>query len=421
MSALLITLDTTRADALGCYGRVPAVTPNLDSLAREGVLFDNAHCAAPSTLPSHASMLTGLYPIRNSVRHNGLQPLPQSARTLAESAKEKGFDTAAFIGSVVLADSFGLNQGFDVYDQPRHEELGVSTHFGERRASDVIDAALAWLKRRDRARPFFMWVHLFDPHAPYAPPKEFQTGALAREPYLGEIAFADRELGRLLAALREQKLLDRVAVLAIADHGESFGEHGESSHGVYCYESTLRVPLILRMPGGEHGVRKNALVSGVDVYPTLAEAMGLAVPPSGEIDGVSLFAPKLDRGIYFESYYAWNAYRWSPIAGWLDGQGKYLHSSTPEFFDLTADPGEAHDLASQRDSGRYEAAISALAARPALVQGDAHGIDEALKQRIRSLGYAGVEDVIRTERPRGGRVLPRELRSTADSPRRRSS
>lgn len=392
LSALLVTLDTTRADALGCYGREPAVTPNLDLLAREGTLFERAHCVAPSTLPSHASMLTGLYPIRNTVRHNGLHPLPQSARTLAEAARERGFETAAFIGSVVLADSFGLDQGFDVYDEPRPAAPAVTTHFGERPASYVIDAALGWLEQRDRARPFFLWVHLFDPHAPYSPPARFRTGALARDPYLGEIAFADHELGRLLDALREQGLLERTAVLAVADHGEAFGEHGETSHGAYCYEATLRVPLILRLPGGERGARKNALVSSVDVYPTLVEAMGLAPPRADELDGVSLLAPSPDRGVYFESYYAWHAYGWSPIAGWLDDRGKYLHSSTPELFDLAADPAEERNLAGQRDSTRHEAAIAALAARPALVSGDAVGIDEALQHRIRGLGYAGVED-----------------------------
>jgi len=407
LSALLVTLDTVRADALGCYGRKPAVTQNLDLLAREGTLFEDAHCVAPSTLPSHASMLTGLYPIRHTVRHNGLHPLPQSARTLAEAAREKGFETAAFVGSVVLADSFGLDQGFDVYDEPSRAGPSVTTHFDERPASQVIDAALAWLARRDRSRPFFLWVHLFDPHAPYAPPAEFRTGALAGEPYLGEIAFADRELGRLLAALRKQGWLERTAVLAVADHGEAFGEHGEISHGTYCYEPTLRVPLILRLPDGEHGAREHRPVSPVDVYPTLAEVMGLPPPRADEIDGVSLLAPPADRGVYFESYYAWHAYGWSPIAGWLDERGKYLHSSTPEIFDLSDDPSEQRNLAGRLDSSRYEAAIAALAARPALASGDAGGIDETLQRKIRGLGYAGVEDaravephpLARTDRP----------------------
>lgn len=391
-SALLVTFDTTRADALGCYGRQPAVTPNLDLLAREGTLFERAYAVAPSTLPSHASMLTGLYPIRHTVRHNGLQPLPQSARTLAEAAKEKGFDTAAFVGSVVLADAFGLDQGFDVYDQPKQAAQAGTTHFGERPASYVIDAALAWLERRDRERPFFLWVHLFDPHAPYSPPAGFRAGATARDPYLGEIAFADRELGRLLDALRKQDLFGRTAVLAIADHAEAFGEHGETTHGTYCYEPTLRVPLILRLPGGERVAREGVLASSVDVYPTLAEAMGLPLPPAGEIDGVSLLGTPRDRGIYFESYYAWHAYGWSPIAGWLDERGKYIHSSTPELFDLAADPAEERNLAASGDYTAHEAAIAALAARPALVSGGANGIDGALQQKIRGLGYAGVED-----------------------------
>ncbi|MFN0006791.1 MAG: sulfatase-like hydrolase/transferase [Planctomycetota bacterium] len=397
-SALLVTFDTTRADALGCYGREPAVTPNLDLLAREGTLFERAYAVAPSTLPSHASMLTGLYPIRHTVRHNGLKPLPQSARTLAETAKEKGFDTAAFVGSVVLADAFGLDQGFDVYDQPKQAARAGTTHFGERPASYVIDSALAWLERRDREKPFFLWVHFFDPHAPYSPPAELRAGGTAGEHYLGEIAFADRELGRLFDALRKQDLFERTAVLAVADHGEAFGEHGESTHGTYCYEPTLRVPLVLRLPGGQRGVRARALASSVDVFPTLSEAMGLPLPPADAIDGVSLLAAPRDGGIYFESYYAWHAYGWSPIAGWLDERGKYIHSSTPELFDLASDPLEERDLAAGGDTSAHEAAIAALAARPALASGGGNGIDESLQQKIRGLGYAGVEDA-KTEEP----------------------
>lgn len=392
-----MTFDTTRADALGCYGRVPAVTPNLDRLASRGLVFENAHTVAPITLPAHASMLTGLFPVRHGLRQNGLKPLPASATTLAEGARAAGHQTAAFVGAVVLSEAFGLAQGFDHYDEPREQPGSVSTHFGERSAGAVVDAALAWLARRDRERPFFVWLHFFDPHAPYAPPPEFRAGALEREPYLGELAYADRELGRFLDALQREGVLERTTVLVVSDHGEAFGEHEELTHGSYCYQSTLHVPLILRVPGRTAaGRRSKRLVSVVDVFPTLADAMGLDELAKLDTDGRSLLvdAPADGRGLYFESYYAYLAYGWSPIAGWMDERGKFLHSSTPQLFDLDADPGELRNLIAERDAEPYRAGIGRLTARPALPGGEA-GIDADLKARIRSLGYAGVEEAER--------------------------
>jgi arylsulfatase A-like enzyme len=394
-SALLVTLDTTRADALGCYGRSPSVTPHLDRLASESVVFDRAYTVTPITLPAHSSMMTGLTPPRHSVRENGVSPLPQSARTLAERARDEGVATAAFIAAAVLDADFGLDQGFDHYDAPAQRGMTSDAHFSAREAQEVVGGALAWLAARDRERPFFLWVHLFDPHAPYAPPPAFAGGAASGDPYLGEVASMDAELGRLFDALRADGSLAETTVLVVADHGEAFGEHDELSHATYCYEPTLRVPLFLRRADlARAGERGAGVVSVTDVHPTLADALGLAPHTTpGDLDGVSLFHgdPPPDRGAYFESYNGFYYYGWSPLAGWLDAGGKYIHSSTPQLFDVAADPQEARDLlVEDRGAGApYRAAIARAVGLPALDPGAGKGVDDELLARIRALGYVG--------------------------------
>ena len=393
-SALLVTLDTTRADALSCYGGRRGLTPHLDRLAAEGVRYARAQSVAPLTLPSHASMLTGLYPLRHGVRDNGLVPLPGAASTLAELAGEAGIQTGAFIASIVLDEYFGLAQGFDVYVGPELPDgTHQTSHFNELPGAEVVERAIEWYRGRDRSRRFFLWVHLFDPHGPYEPPPRFSSRA-PHDPYLGEVAAADDAVGRLLDAMREDGGLDETCVLLVADHGEAHGEHNESTHGSYCYQTTMHVPLLLRYPGGEGGGRvSEELASVVDVHPTLAEALGLrpADVPGG-LDGRSLYGRTLpaDRGVYFESYNGYINYGWSPLAGWLDARGKYLHSSEPQLFDLARDPQERVDLAAERahELERYQRALAELAALPRLAAGDAEAVDEALLQGIRDLGYA---------------------------------
>ena len=398
LSGLLVTLDTTRADALGCYGRTTGITPHLDRLRSEGVLYGAAYTVTPMTLPAHASMLTGLYPLRHGVRANGLWPLPPEAATLAETAQAAGFQTAAIIAAPVLDARFGLAQGFDTYDVGHYSGKWQEQQEGQRHAPEVIDAALAWLEGRDRERPFFLWVHLFDPHSPYYPQPEFAAAtakntAYPNPRYLGEVAFMDREIGRLLAAMEASGDLASCLVVAVGDHGESLREHGEDSHGAYCYEATLRVPMLLRYPDGHRrGESAPELVSVVDVHPTLAEAMGLSVASS--IDGTSLFrrtAP-LERGIYFESFYGFLSYGWSPQSGWMDARGKYIHSSTPQLFDVHADPGESEDLIVERaaEVPDYVREIAKLSARPALRIEAALASDEEMVSNLRDLGYAGI-------------------------------
>jgi choline-sulfatase len=414
-SAVLITMDTTRVDALSCYGNREATSPAIDALAADGIVFDAAHTVMALTLPAHTSMLTGLAPLRHGLRDNGVGALPEGADTVAERARAAGLETAAFVSSVVLDDDFGLQQGFDTYSVPDRRGAVERAHGAERGGTATVDAALAWLASRDdgrdAARPFFLWVHLYDPHHPYQPPADF---ARFSTPYLGEVAAMDREIGRLFAALRERGLWDETFVLALADHGEAFGEHGEVTHGTFVYETTLAIPLVARWPLGARprgaGTRSDELVSALDVAPTLVEALGLE--PLAGIDGLSFFARPLpaERGAYFESYYGYLSCGWSPLSGWIDGRGKYIHSSEPEYYDWRADRAERTDLASTRSGEleRYRSAIGLLASEPALAVA-ALGDEEALAD-IQALGYASSGE--------GADDLPHPLApSTLPSPR----
>lgn len=388
-SLLLVTLDTTRADALGCYAARPGLTPNLDRLASEGLVFECARSVAPLTLPAHASMLTGLYPPRHTLRDNGLAPLPASARTAAEELAAAGYETAAFVSAAVLDRSWGLAQGFELYDDPPSTQAGV--HIEERPGVETVQHALDWLRSRSRERPFFVWVHLYEPHAPYSPPRAFLEQARG-DAYLGEVAAEDHELGRLLDALRNTQELERTLVLVAADHGEALGQHGEPTHSIFCYEPTMRVPLIARLPGASRsGVRLRAPVSLVDLFPTLLAAAGGAPPP--RLDGRDLLADSLDeeRTVYFESYCGWLNYAWSPLCGAADQRETYLWSEGEELFDLPHDPRQKLNLAEQRvaDCARWRERLRTLVSGPALARADGEHADEAQRARVRELGYAG--------------------------------
>jgi len=393
-SAVLITLDTTRADALGVLGGKPGVTPFLDRLARESVLYEAAQTVAPLTLPAHASMMTGLYPPRHGVRDNNLGALPESAATLAEIARDGGCATAAFVSAAVLDRGWGLAQGFEVYDGPDAASEGDASGEGERSAAETVRAARRWLERRDRGRPFFLWIHLFDPHAPYAPDARSLVQA-AGDRYLGEVAAADRGVGEVLDALRRDEAFGRTTIIVVADHGEALGEHGEPTHSVLCYRATLSVPFLVRHPDGRRaGERSPEIVSVVDVAPTIAEALRLPVPAG--VDGLSLDRGPVpeDRGVYFESYAGFLNHGWSPIAGWIDRSAKLVASPDPELYLPREDPAEASNRAAERaaDVARMRAEIAALARRPALAATAAPAVDEALRARVRSMGYAGAAD-----------------------------
>ncbi|MCZ6597963.1 MAG: sulfatase-like hydrolase/transferase [Planctomycetota bacterium] len=389
-SALLITLDTMRADALTYLGGHEGITPNLDALAAESVVYEAARTVAPTTMPAHASMLTGLYPPRHTVRDNGLNALPSSAWTLAEAAQEQGLETAAFVASIVLADGCGLAQGFDHYDQPPPPALLMPGQYMRRAAYQVRDAFNLWLRRRDASKPFFAWVHLYDPHRPYNPDNPMRK----RDPgdgYLAEVAQVDHAVGRMLEELEGLGLLDETLILVVADHGEGRGEHGEVRHSTLIYESTMLVPMILRYPDGYRaGERSTEIVSVVDVYPTIAEALELR--GHSMVDGLSLFGRRVDddRGVYMESYHGFYAYGWSPLAGWADRNGKYIHASEAEFYAAS----DVRELENRIDAmgveiDSYRQAIDRVVRGPALER-DADDVAAAsMLAHLQQLGYTG--------------------------------
>ncbi len=417
---LLITLDTTRADHLGCYGDREAATPRLDRLAAEGALAAHAMSPVPLTLPSHASILTSHYPPRHGVRDNADFRLPESEITIAELLKTRGYLTAAVVGSVVLAAAQGLDQGFDVYDEPARKILPAARGTGvlyqpiaERPATEVTGAALGVLGKLSSG-PFFLWVHYFDPHGDYAPPAPWRE-RFASRPYDGEIAYVDSEIGRLLDGMKGRGMLDRTVVAVVADHGEALGEHGESTHGLLLYEGTLRVPMIVRYPGTVRaGVRIENPVSGVDLAPTLLDLMGL--PGFADAQGLGFAAtlrggPEVPRGpLYAESLYGERAYGWAPLYALRSGARKFVESPDPELFDLSTDPGESKnrapsapgELAAWRE--RLAALRSSLGAPGAPATRE---MTEEQRSRLESLGYVslGAPAAHRKDRPDPKRLV----------------
>ena len=331
---LLVTIDTLRADHVGAYGATTARTPALDTLAREGARFDRAWAPAPITLPSHASLLSGRYPPGHGARHNGMAM--QAVPTLATTFKAAGFATAAFVSAFPLDKRFGLTRGFDQYD----DELPRGTDgrpLNERPGADTVSRALAWLQAHGDER-FFLWVHVFEPHAPYGTPG---SGAPAQARYDDDIAVADRELGRLLAALGGRAAT--TLVIGASDHGEAFGEHGEIGHSIFVYDTTLRVPLVMRGPGVRPGTVVPGDVSLVDLAPTLTALTGT---PVMEGDGLSL-APALagdtlpSRQLYAESYAPLLDFGWAGLRAIREGPWKYIAAPRAELYDISRDPGES--------------------------------------------------------------------------------
>jgi len=336
---VLITMEATRADHLGCYNDPQAQTPALDGLAREGVIFSKAVAVAPLTRPSHASIFTGLYPPRHGVRDDGGARLQDSETTLAEHLKAQGYATAASIGTHLLGADSGMQQGFSSYAEPK----GAS-----RNAGFVVDDAIEAVNRM-AGGPFFLWVQLNDPHAPYEPPPGFRA-AFANRLYDGEIAWMDVQLKRLIDLLRTQGLIDKTVIVAMADHGESLGEHGEATHGVFVYDSTIKVPLIMRYPPLIlPGAKFTGVVSDVDLAPTLLELMGL--PPLATVQGESCVARLAGRdaperdAVYAESFFGAMAYGWAPIRALRSSDEKFVDAPQVELYNLARDPSETINLA----------------------------------------------------------------------------
>jgi choline-sulfatase len=408
---VLITLDTVRADHLGCYGDAAAETPALDRLAREGVRFAQASSAVPLTLPSHSSLLSGLLPLHHGLRNNGSGAFPEGTATLATALSGQGWRTGAFVGAFVLDHRFGLARGFDVYDDEieRDPNAGESLE-AERPGRMVMDRALAWLsgpgETKGPARPFFLWVHLYDAHAPYTPLSPWRERHPGR-PYDGEIAEVDAQVGRLMAELEHRGLAASTVVAVAADHGEGLGEHGELTHGLLLYEPTLRVPLLVRAPGVPAGQVVKTPVSLVDVAPTLAGLLGTSLP-APHLDGRDLSAALRNRGepapadVYAETQYP-AIFGWSPLAALRRRDLKYIAAPRPELYDLSRDPGEKKSLETDTTTLKgFAARIAALEAG-AVQAPRGSALDAEARARLASLGYvsgsAGSTPVARAPAP----------------------
>jgi arylsulfatase A-like enzyme/Flp pilus assembly protein TadD len=408
-NVLFVTIDTLRADALGAYGG-RATTPNLDQLAAHGARFDFAHSHAVVTLVSHASMLTGRYPYEHGIRDNTGYRLSPKQPTIATLLKSHGFSTGAFIGGYPLDHQFGLNVGFDVYDDHFTSATGPDANDRERRADAVVASALDWIHKQPSK--WLAWVHVYDPHAPYQPPAEW-AAKFPSDPYLGEVSWTDAALGPLFSAMYDQPR--PTLIIITGDHGESLGEHGELTHSLFAYEPTLHVPIIVATatPGERDPKRKGAVIETpvrhVDLLPTVLDAEG--IPPDAGFPGVSL-RPAINDGSaqerpsYFEAMSATVTRGWAPLRGVLVGRDKYIDLPIPELYDLKSDPKEATNIVNQQmDRARvlYETLKLFNVAPPARAQEESADTLE----RLRSLGYIG-----------GGTTTVKEKYTDADDPKR---
>ena len=389
VNVLLITIDTLRADRLSCYAAGRGPTPAIDTLAARGVLFERAFAHNPTTLPSHANILSGLTPLFHGVSENSQSKFPRECPTMAGDLRARGYATGAFIGAFPLDSRFGLDRGFDVYDDtfPSHPAPGRA--FKERRASEVVQAASAWMTRQPGK--WFCWVHLWDPHAPYAPPEPLLTRH-QDDPYAGEVAYVDAELGALFGELETRRLMAKTLVVLTADHGESLGEHGEMTHSYFAYNSTLHVPLIIAGPGIAPR-RVAANVGHVDILPTVCELLG--VKPRPDLQGRSLAALMKtgrdeDRALYFESLEPYLNKGCAPLRGFIRGRVKFVDSPIPEVYDLGTDFGESTNLAPKSDLVplRKELERMKKALSSPLAERRGRVADGQTLERLRSLGYA---------------------------------
>ncbi len=395
---VLITLDTTRADRLGCYGYTGGETPSLDRLARESTLFERAISPVPVTLPAHSSIFTGLYPAQHGVHYNGTFRLDRSYRTMAELLREAGFRTFAVPSSFAVARRFGLAQGFEDYLDPFDEEGGKKVSLDtERAAEDVAARAIEWLGRHAEGR-FFVWLHFYDPHWRYRPPFPFSTRFRDR-PYDGEIAYMDREIGKVLDALRaDPRAWNRTLLIVAGDHGEGLYDHGEGTHGVLAYQSTLHVPFLIKAPGGRRGSRVADPVSLVDILPTVLGYAGLPSPEG--IAGINLQAAVsggalAPRALYLEALSGALNYGWSSLEGIVRGSYKLIDGVDPELYDLAADPGETASLLpgdrSRADEMRQELNEALAAFRTGREEAEpGEHLDAETIERLASLGYVGI-------------------------------
>ena len=350
-NVILITIDTVRADHVGCYGAKDVQTPTLDALAHDGVIFERAISQVPLTWPSHAAILTGTYPFQDGVQDFTGQPLDPKFRSVAQAFKQQGYATAAVVSAFVLDRSWGLGRGFDFYDDAFSAETFQTKDIGlvDRKAEESVNHALKWLAKRP-PKPFFLWLHLYDPHSPYDPPEPYRA-QYKEHLYDGEIAYADHELGRLVGWLKRTQLYDRTLIVALSDHGESLGEHGEQEHGFLVYNSTVRIPLIVKPPAGGHVTlgRVSRSVETTMVAPTLLRLVGVKDTIEKQFASPSLLGKEeSDAAAYSETFYPFSSFGWSPLHALETSRYHYIDAPTPELYDLTADPAESSNLAAQQ-------------------------------------------------------------------------
>lgn len=391
-NVLLITIDTLRADRVGAYGYKGAQTPVLDRLAAGGVRFDDATAHAVLTLPAHAAMLTGRYPGAFGLRLNGMGSVPQDAVTVAERLKGAGYSTGAVVASAVLSESFGLDQGFDAYDDRISMQTSETVALADlyRSADRVTTAAREWIQAQKG--PWFLWVHYYDPHLPYAAPQKYAALTPGR-PYDAEVAFTDAEIGRLLSAIDTK----RSVVIATADHGEALGEHGEPDHGFFLYDATLRVPLVIAAPGVRARIVTEQ-VRHVDLPATISELAGVAAPRTPGEDGESL-VPLLKGGSrteiplsLAESWYPKLHFGWSELRSVRSGEWKFIAAPNAELYDVRTDPRETRNVARERATVGMRLAGEIARLTATFKKGSAipaEQPDPAAVQRLQSLGYLG--------------------------------
>lgn len=414
INVILVSIDTLRADRLSSYGSTRVKTPNIDQFASEGVLFGNAASTVPFTLPAHSSIMTGTYPPYHGVRENVGYFLDESLTTVAQELSRSGWTTAGFVSAFVLDSRWGIANGFDFYYDDFEPSESGSTNMAsvQRPGSETIEAAVSWLDSRQEG-PFFMWLHLFDPHDPYRPPEPFKSQY--RHPYDGEVAYTDSLFGNFRQELEERGLLENSLVILTGDHGEGLGQHQEGFHGFFIYDSTVHVPLIVRAPFGRLGGRVvNDAVSHVDLFPTILAATGQEIPEQAQ--GESLLPLMLnlvpddapERLVYSESLYPLLHYGWAPLKSIRSERFKFIDAPQPELYDLSADSAEQNNtlLDNRRDSRELKDALDAMTARIETggMAAKPAELDDDTRRQLQALGYVagrgklGTEDLDDSER-----------------------
>jgi arylsulfatase A-like enzyme/tetratricopeptide (TPR) repeat protein len=387
---ILISIDTLRADRLPAYGYTKVRTPNLDSFAAQGALFERAYSHAPQTLPAHASILSGLLPFEHGVRDNVGFTLKPGHWSLQRTLQARGWPTAGFVSAYVLRAATRINEGFDTYDGELPASSGeLSIGQVQRSGEQTVAAAERWVAQRDPEKPFFLFLHIYEPHKPYTPPERFAS----YDSYDGEVAYSDEIVGRFFDRLRALNLYDRSTIIVLSDHGEGLGDHGEQEHGLFLYQETTRIPLIVKPAGSRSGRRVAAPVQQIDLAPTLLDLVG--VPKPANLQGRSL-TPLLDgsgtiadTGIYAEALYSRYHFGWSELYSLTDARYRLIRAPRDELFDLERDPRESASVAAERPQVRQamRAALEGLI-RNASIEAPSQ-VTEEDKQRLAALGYVG--------------------------------